>query len=38
MGFSIQFLSPSEAANRLGISTKALRLYEEHGLIAPGLR
>jgi DNA-binding transcriptional MerR regulator len=31
-----RFLSPSEAARRLGISTKALRLYEQRGLIAPG--
>lgn len=30
-----QFLNPSEAARQLGISTKALRLYEERGLIAP---
>lgn len=29
------YLSPTEAARRLGISTKALRLYERHGLIAP---
>ena len=29
-------LSPSEAASRLGISAKALRLYEHRGLIAPG--
>jgi DNA-binding transcriptional MerR regulator len=29
-------LSPSAAARRLGISVKALRLYEERGLIAPG--
>ena len=28
-------LSPSEAAQRLGVSIKALRLYERHGLIAP---
>jgi DNA-binding transcriptional MerR regulator len=33
---SARFLSPSEAANRLGVSTKALRLYEQHGLVAPG--
>lgn len=31
-----RFLSPSEAARQLGISAKALRLYEERGLIAPG--
>jgi len=30
-----RFLSPSEAARQLGISPKALRLYEERGLIAP---
>lgn len=30
-----QFLSPSEAARRLGVSAKALRLYEQHGLVAP---
>jgi DNA-binding transcriptional MerR regulator len=29
------FLSPSEAAKRLGVSAKALRLYEQRGLIAP---
>ena len=32
---SVPFLSPSEAAKRLGVSAKALRLYEERGLIAP---
>jgi len=32
---SAQFLNPSEAARRLGVSTKALRLYEQRGLIAP---
>lgn len=30
------FLSPADAARRLGVSAKALRLYEERGLIAPG--
>jgi DNA-binding transcriptional MerR regulator len=30
-----QFLGPSEAARRLGVSAKALRLYEQRGLIAP---
>ncbi len=35
MSSSAQFLSPSEAARRLGISAKALRLYEQRGLIAP---
>lgn len=29
------FLSPAEAARRLGVSAKALRLYERHGLVAP---
>ncbi|MCA8295502.1 MerR family transcriptional regulator [Burkholderia sp. AU30198] len=29
-------LSASEAATRLGVSVKALRLYERQGLIAPG--
>jgi len=28
-------LSPSEAARRLGVSAKALRLYEERGLVSP---
>ncbi|MGC1578902.1 MAG: MerR family transcriptional regulator, partial [Beijerinckiaceae bacterium] len=35
MAPSARFLSPSEAARRLGISVKALRLYEERGLLAP---
>jgi DNA-binding transcriptional MerR regulator len=30
-----QYLNPSEAAKRLGVSVKALRLYEQRGLIAP---
>ena len=30
-----QFLNPAEAAYRLGVSAKALRLYEQRGLIAP---
>jgi DNA-binding transcriptional MerR regulator len=30
------FLSAADAARRLGVSAKALRLYEERGLIAPG--
>jgi DNA-binding transcriptional MerR regulator len=30
-----RFLKPSEAARRLGVSAKALRLYEERGLVAP---
>ena len=33
---SVRFLSPSEAARRLGVSAKALRLYEQRGLVAPG--
>jgi DNA-binding transcriptional MerR regulator len=32
---SAQFLSPSEAAKRLGVSAKALRLYEQRGLMTP---
>ena len=28
-------LSPAEAASRLGVSAKALRLYERHGLVEP---
>ncbi|SDP15134.1 MerR family transcriptional regulator [Phyllobacterium sp. OV277] len=35
MNSSAQFLNPSEAARRLGVSAKALRLYEQRGLIAP---
>jgi len=30
-----QYLSSAEAAKRLGVSTKALRLYEQRGLVAP---
>ncbi|MDB5550020.1 MAG: MerR family transcriptional regulator [Rhizobium sp.] len=30
-----QFLNASEAAARLGVSAKALRLYEQRGLLAP---
>jgi DNA-binding transcriptional MerR regulator len=30
-----QYLNPSEAAKQLGVSTKALRLYEERGLLKP---
>jgi DNA-binding transcriptional MerR regulator len=29
------YLSPSEAARRLGVSAKALRLYEQRGLVVP---
>jgi DNA-binding transcriptional MerR regulator len=32
---SVRFLNPSEAARRLGVSAKALRLYEQRGLVAP---
>jgi len=32
---SAQFLNPSAAAQRLGVSAKALRLYEQHGLVTP---
>lgn len=30
-----EFLNPSEAANRLGVSAKALRIYEARGLMTP---
>jgi DNA-binding transcriptional MerR regulator len=29
------YLSPAEAAKRLGVTVKALRLYERHGLVKP---
>jgi DNA-binding transcriptional MerR regulator len=32
---STPFLNASEAAKRLGVSAKALRLYEQRGLVAP---
>lgn len=35
MNSAAPFLSPSEAAMRLGISSKALRLYEQRGLLTP---
>ena len=35
MSSSAQFLNPSEAARRLGVSAKALRLYEQRGLVTP---
>lgn len=35
MQSSDHYLRPSEAADRLGVSTKALRIYEERGLVAP---
>ncbi len=33
---SERFLSPSEAARRLGVGVRALRLYERKGLVRPG--
>ncbi len=30
-----EFRNPSEAARKLGVSVKALRLYEQRGLVAP---
>ena len=35
MRASVEALSPSEAARHLGISAKALRIYEERGLLRP---
>lgn len=35
MAFPAQFLNASDAAQRLGVSAKALRLYEERGLLSP---
>ncbi|UTP39277.1 MerR family transcriptional regulator [Phenylobacterium sp. LH3H17] len=35
MSSSATYLNPSEAARRLGVSAKALRLYEQRGLVAP---
>lgn len=35
MDTSASFLNASAAANRLGVSPKALRLYEQRGLMAP---
>lgn len=35
MSSSAQFLNPGEAARRLGVSAKALRLYEQRGLVTP---
>lgn len=35
MSATDQFLNASEAARRLGVSAKALRLYEERGLVRP---
>ena len=35
MNSPIRFLSPAEAASRLGVSAKALRIYEQRGLVTP---
>ena len=35
MRSSAQYLNPSDAAQRLGVSAKALRLYEQRGLLVP---
>lgn len=35
MSSSAPFLNAAEAARRLGVSAKALRLYEQRGLVAP---
>lgn len=35
MPVSAQFLNPSDAARQLGVSSKALRLYEQRGLVTP---
>jgi DNA-binding transcriptional MerR regulator len=35
VNFTAQTLNPSEAAKQLGITVKALRIYEERGLVAP---
>lgn len=35
MNSPVRFLSPAEAARRLGVSAKALRIYEQHGLVTP---
>lgn len=35
MRSSTPYLNPSEAARRLGVSAKALRLYEQRGLLEP---
>ncbi len=36
MSASAQYLRPSDAAKRLGVSAKALRIYEQRGLVVPG--
>ena len=35
MSSAAQFLNPSDAAQQLGVSAKALRVYEHRGLITP---
>ena len=35
MSVTTRYLSPSEAAKRLGVSAKALRLYEQRSLLTP---
>ncbi|THD81923.1 MAG: MerR family transcriptional regulator [Phenylobacterium sp.] len=35
MSSSAEYLNPAEAARRLGVSPKALRLYEQRGLVTP---
>ena len=35
MSSAARFLNPSEAARQLGVSAKALRLYEQRGLMTP---
>ncbi|MGO4836111.1 MerR family transcriptional regulator, partial [Rhizobiaceae sp. 2RAB30] len=32
---AVQYLGPAEAARRLGVSAKALRLYEQRGMVTP---
>lgn len=35
MSTAAEFLNPSEAARRVGVSAKALRIYEDRGLLKP---
>ena len=35
MNIPVRFLNPAEAASRLGVSAKALRIYEQRGLVTP---
>ncbi|WP_419910526.1 MerR family transcriptional regulator [Hoeflea sp.] len=35
MNAPTEYLNPKEAARKLGVSVKALRIYEQHGLIEP---